>query len=71
MIEYTDEAAAVPWLDTEDGDLRIDVAERLPELSFDEEFVGHIADTPAEHRVGVFTDLIGKIWSSKGTLGDY
>lgn len=70
-IEYDEKQAAMSWLDTDDGILRIDVRERLPELSFDEEFVGLIADTPLDQRLGVFTDLIDRIWESKGNLEDY
>ena len=71
VIEYEEDEASVPWLDTDDTILRIDVREQLPTLSFDEEFIGHIVDTPAEHRLGVFTDLIDMIWSSKGNIEAY
>lgn len=67
-IEYDEEQAAMPWLETEDGVLRIDVRETLPTLSFDEEFLGHIRDTPDEHRADVFVNMIDEIWSSKGNL---
>lgn len=70
-IEYDEEQAAMPWLDTDDGVLRVAVREKLPELTFDQEFVGHIAETPADHRVAVFTELMDRIWSSKGNLEDY
>lgn len=70
-IEYDDAQAAVPWLDTHEGILQIDVRDQVPELTFDDEFVEIIENTPPEHRVGVFTDLIDRIWSSKGNLEEY
>ena len=70
-LEYDERQSSVPWLSTDEGIVRIPVRERLPELTFDEEFVGHIADTPAEQRQAVFTDLIDRIWESKGNLEGY
>lgn len=68
VIEYDDNEAAVPWLKTDDGELRIEVREQLLELSFDEEFVNTLAKTPVDQRVDVFTSLIGTIWSAKGDI---
>ncbi len=76
-IEYDEHQRTVPWLETDEGTLTINVRETLPTLSFDDEFVGLVVDAPLEGssengemppRTAVFTDLLRKIWESKGNL---
>lgn len=80
-IEYPEgQSARVPWLDLEDDVLTVDVNDKLRELTFDEEFVDHVAeaalDEPAEEsdmpaRTDAFIDLLQRIWDSKGDPGEY
>lgn len=73
-IEYDDEVAAVPWLSTDDGDLTVDVSETLADISFDDEFVRNLRNTPLDEigpngypvRTELFADLVTDIWDSKG-----
>lgn len=67
-IEYDETARAMPWLDTDDGVIRIDVRETLLDLTYDEEFVGLLADTPADQRRSFFTEMMRRIWDGKGQL---
>lgn len=68
ILEYDDEASSVPWLDTDDGIIEIDVREQLETLSFDQEFVSTIADSEPRNRLAVFCQLIDHIWSTKGNI---
>lgn len=67
-IEYEEPAASMPWLDTEDGVLTIDVRERVPDLDFREEFVQLLADTPENQRLEFYTNMLQEIMDSKGDL---
>lgn len=71
-IEYDEDEQSVPWLETDpDGKLRIEVRETLEEISFNGEFVDLISSTPPEDRVEFFTDMIRRIWDSKGQLEEF
>ena len=79
-LEYDEQQQQVPWLETDDGVLRIEVRETLPGLSFEREFVQLVGDAPADEptvdgerskRISVYTDLIRKIWEAKGQLDEY
>lgn len=60
-IEYEEPVASMPWLDTEDGVLALDLRDRLPNLDFKEEFVGILANTPEDQRVGVYVEVLQAI----------
>lgn len=57
-IEYEEPAASMPWLDTEDGVLTLNLRERLPRLDFQEEFVTILDQTPENQRVGVYVEIL-------------
>lgn len=76
-LQYDERQRQVGWLDTdEDGTLSFDVRETVAEMSYDDEFVGTIADVDADAtddegypmRASVFADLMTTIWDSKGDL---
>jgi hypothetical protein len=76
-IEYDDKAQTVGWLDTAaDGTITFDVCETLAEMSYDEEFVGNLANIDRDAtdeegnllRAAVFADMMTEIWDSKGNL---
>lgn len=75
-IEYTEEEAAMPWLDTDDGAVTVDVRETLADASYDDELVQNLASVPLSEtgsngyplRTEVFVDLVTHIWDSKGAV---
>jgi hypothetical protein len=76
-IEYDDKAQTVGWLDTAaDGTITFDVRETLAEMSYDEEFVGNLANIDRDAtdeegnllRASVFANMMTEIWDSKGNL---
>ena len=76
-LEYDSRQRQVGWLDTdEDGRLTFEVRETIRETTFDDEFVGTIAEAPAGEttedgypkRAATFAHRLTEIWDAKGQL---
>ncbi|WP_435366122.1 hypothetical protein [Haloarchaeobius sp. DYHT-AS-18] len=77
-LEYTNKQASAAWLDTDESNtITIDVRESLAEMSFTDDIVSNLLNTPLEDgesgypkRTELFADLFGKILDSKGNLDE-
>lgn len=75
-IEYGENAAQMPWLDTAaDGTLTFDVREALAGMGVGGEFAEALAETPLDpgddgvpRRTALFADLVTHIWDEKGEI---
>lgn len=72
-ITYDGAQRAQPWLDTDDGDLEIDVREAVTSIRFRQETFDAFADAPMDdakygipERVVDFADVVVDIWEEQG-----
>lgn len=75
-IEYDERERAAAWLNDDEGTVTFDVRDTLADLTFDDEFVGLVAQVGMDEvdeegyplRTSVFADMLTRIWDSKGDI---
>ena len=72
-IEYDDRQQTVPWLDTEDGTLEIDVEDSITSMSHTEAFVSELRGPEMDtdkyglpERTVAFANRIVELWEREG-----